>query len=148
VYIARPQFRRQAGAFPIEQQQRVIAGGLIVPVVGAVLLLALHWNLGAVHVQHYPLWRIDGLGLGDEFAIAAGQATEVVLLGQHLGLKSLQAGGQRRTPIPSLLGTDQPERRILREPLDIVDILIARDAAVDGLEQQVRQRKLRVLPAS
>jgi hypothetical protein len=57
-------------------------------------------SLGAVHVQHYPLWRIDGLGLGDEFAIDAGQATEVVLLGQHLGLKSLQAGGQRRTTFP------------------------------------------------
>ena len=35
----------------------------------------------------------------------------------------------------------------MREPLGIIDILIARDAAVDGLAQQVRQRKLRVLPA-
>ena len=34
----------------------------------------------------------------------------------------------------------------MREPLGIVDILIARNAAVDGLAQQVRQRKLRVLP--
>ena len=42
--------------------------------------------------------------------------------------------------------TDQPEGRILREPLGIVDILIARHAAVDGLAQQVRQRKLGVLP--
>ena len=71
---------------------------------------------------------------------------EVLLLGQHLGLKRLQAGSQRRTTIPSLLRTDQPERRVLREPLGVVDILIARDAAVDGLPQQVRQRKLRVLP--
>ena len=34
----------------------------------------------------------------------------------------------------------------MREPLGIIDILIARDAAVDGLAQQVRQRKLGVLP--
>ncbi len=43
-------------------------------------------------------------------------------------------------------GTDQPERRILREPLGVVDILIARHPAIDGLAQQVRERKLRVLP--
>jgi hypothetical protein len=40
----------------------------------------------------------------------------------------------------------QPERRILREPPGVVEILIACDAAVDGLAQQVRQRELRVLP--
>jgi hypothetical protein len=38
------------------------------------------------------------------------------------------------------------KRRILRKPLRVVDILIARDAAVDRLAQQVRQRKPRVLP--
>ena len=32
-------------------------------------------------------------------------------------------------------------------PLDVVDILIARDAAVDGLAEQVGERKLGVLPA-
>ena len=41
------------------------------------------------------------------------QAPRQMALGQHLGLRRLQAGGQRRSPIPSLLGTDQPERRIL-----------------------------------
>ena len=34
------------------------------------------------------------------------------------------------------------------EALGIIDILIACDAAVDGLEQQVRRRELRVLPLS
>jgi hypothetical protein len=56
-----------------------------------------------VHIQHYPLLRIDGLGLGDEFAVDSGQAAEVLLLGQHLGLERLQAGSQRRATIPSLL---------------------------------------------
>jgi hypothetical protein len=77
----------------------------------------------------------------------AGQATEVLLLGQHLRLKSLQAGSQRRATIPSFLGTDQAERRILRQPFGIVDILIASDAAVDGLAEQIGERKLRILPA-
>src|ERR1019366_1870195 len=44
---------------------------------------------------------------------------EVLLLGQHLGLKRLPTGGRRRSTIPSLLRTDQPKRRILREPLGL-----------------------------
>jgi hypothetical protein len=36
----------------------------------------------------------------------------------------------------------------LREPVPAADILIPRDAAVDGLAEQVGQRKLSVLPAS
>ena len=38
--LPRLSFAAQAVAFPIEQQQRVVAGGLEVAVVGAVLLLA------------------------------------------------------------------------------------------------------------
>jgi hypothetical protein len=93
---------------------RVIAGGLEVIVVRAILLLAVHRNLGRVHIQHDPLLCIDGLYLADEFAVDTGQATEVLPLGQHLRLKSLQAGSQRRATIPSFLATDQAERRILR----------------------------------
>jgi hypothetical protein len=53
-----------------------------------------------------------------------------------------------RLTFPDLLGTDQSERRILREPLGIVDILIARDAAVDRLAEQIGEWKLGVLPLS
>jgi hypothetical protein len=35
----------------------------------------------------------------------------------------------------------------LRKPLGIIDILIARDAAVDGLAEQIGKSKLGVLPA-
>jgi hypothetical protein len=35
----------------------------------------------------------------------------------------------------------------LCEPLGVVDILIGRDAAVDGLAEQIGERKLGVLPA-
>ena len=40
------------------------------------------------------------------------------------------------------------ERRILREPLGVVDILIARHPTVEGLAQQVRQRQPCILPQS
>jgi hypothetical protein len=65
----------------------------------------------------------DGFGLGDELAIDSGQTAAVLVLGQHLGLERLEPGGQRRATIPSLLGTDQPERRILRESLGVVSML-------------------------
>ena len=35
----------------------------------------------------------------------------------------------------------------MREPFSVVDILIPRDAAVDGLAEQIGERKLVVLPA-
>jgi hypothetical protein len=41
VYVARSQLRCQTVALAIEQQQRVIAGGLEVPVVGTVLLFSI-----------------------------------------------------------------------------------------------------------
>jgi hypothetical protein len=44
VHLARPLLCRKAVAFPIEQQQRVIAGELEVAVVGFVLLLAIHFG--------------------------------------------------------------------------------------------------------
>jgi hypothetical protein len=46
VDIAGAQFCRQAVAFAVEQQQRVIAGTLEVAVVGALLLFAVDRNLG------------------------------------------------------------------------------------------------------
>ena len=51
-----------------------------------------------------------------------------------------------RPAIPSLLRTDQTERRILRKPFGVVDILIAGDATVDGPAEQIGERKSGVLP--
>ena len=45
VNIARTQFRRQAVAVTIEQEQRVVADRLKVPVVGAPLLLTMNLTL-------------------------------------------------------------------------------------------------------
>ncbi len=41
------------------KQQGVIAGGLEVPVIGALLLAAVNRDLGAVHVQHHAVGRIE-----------------------------------------------------------------------------------------
>ncbi len=54
VHIAWPQLGCQTVALSIEQQQRVIAGGLEVPVVSALLLLSIHRDFGGIHVEHGP----------------------------------------------------------------------------------------------
>ena len=133
--VAGPQLCRQTIALAVEQQQRVVTSRLEVAVVGALLLLAVHRNLGRVHVPHDPLRGIESFRPADEFAVDAVQAAEVLLVGQHLGLERLQPGGQRCPTIPNPLGTDQPERWILREPLGVVDVFIAGDTAIDGLAQ-------------
>jgi len=81
------------------------------------------------------LRRIERFYLADECAVDARQPGEILLLGQHLGFERLQAGGQRHATIPDLLRANQPERRILRQPLGVIDILIARHVAVDGLAE-------------
>ena len=55
---------------------------------------------------------------------------------------------KRHATIPDLLRANQPECRVLREPLGIIDIRIARHAAVDGLAEQIGERKLGVLAPS
>ena len=60
----------------------------------------------------------------------------------------MQRRGQGRTTIPDLLRTDQPKRRIERNPLGVVETLVARQAAVHQLPQQISERELlvRALP--
>ena len=91
VDIAKPQLDREATAFVVEQQQRMMTGGLEVPVVGALLLRGLDRNRGAVHVQHHPPWRIDGFRLRDQLPVDPRQPGEVYLLRQHFRLERLQA---------------------------------------------------------
>ena len=79
---------------------------------------------------------------------ASSQSGEVLHLGQHLGLEGLQPGSQSRASIPDFLGTDQPEGRVLGEPLRVVDVLVTRQPTIDGLPQQVGEGKLRILPTA
>ena len=70
------------------------------PIVGAVLLLTVHRNLGAVHVQHDGPWRFDGFRPGDQLAVDRGQPVEILFLGKQVGLEGLRPGCQRRPAAP------------------------------------------------
>ncbi len=133
MHVARSQLGRQTVTLAIEQQQRVITHGLEVPVVGAILLFAVDRNLGRIHVQHCSVRRIDRFCIADQLSVYPCQPSEVFLLSQKFRLEGLQPGRQCCPSIPILLGTDQPERRILGELLGIVHILVARQATVHGL---------------
>src|SRR5208283_1317911 len=60
----------------------------------------------------------------------------------------MQARRQRCSALPDFLRADQAERRILRQPLRIVQVLVSCQATVDGLSQQIGERQLRVLSPS
>ena len=85
--------------------------------------------------------------LATKLAIDARQTSKVFSLRQQFGLERLQARGQCRSALQDLLGADEPEGRVLGEPLGVVDILVARQPAVYRLPHEVGQRQLRVLSA-
>jgi hypothetical protein len=115
------------------------------PVVGTLLLFSIDGDFCAVHIQHHPPWCIHGGRLRQQFPIDSAQTFQVLILGQHLGLEPMQARRQRCPTLPDLLGADQAEGRILRQPLRVVHIFVSCQATVDGLSQRVREWQLRVL---
>ena len=123
-------------------------GELEVSVVGALLLLAVYRDLGRIHVQDRPVTRVHGFRLPDQSPVESCQSGKVLLLDQHLGFEALQARGHSRPSIPDLLRTDQPKGWVLGKPLRVVEVFVARQAAVHRLPQQVGKRKLRVLATS
>ena len=56
----------------------------------------------------------------------------------------MQRRGQRRTPVPTLRRTNEAERGLGRETRRVVEVFVARQAAVDRLPQEIRQRELGV----
>ena len=63
--------------------------------------------------------------LPDQVNRQSCESRKVFLLGQHLSLKTLQPGGQSGAPIADPFRTDQPEGRVLGEPLGIVEVFVA-----------------------
>ena len=115
------------------RKQRVIADRLEVPVVGTAFLLSMHRALAGIHVGHDAVATVERLSLPDQVAVHGHQPDDIVFLGQQLGLEPMERRGQRRTPVPPLWGSDQTKRRICRETLRVVEVLVARQAAVDRL---------------
>jgi hypothetical protein len=121
----------------VEQKQRVVADRLEVPVVGAALLLTMDSSESPVHVEHDALGAVERLGLPQCLPVQRHQPDQILFPGQQLGLELVQRRGQRRAPAPDPLRTNQSERRGSCESLGVVEVLVARQAAVVQALSQV-----------
>ena len=98
----------------VEQQQRVVADRLEVPVVGTALLLAVDRAFGRIHVENDAV-RIDGsFGLCNQLSVHSHQPQQVLFARQHLCLEAMQRRGQGRSAIPVPLRANQAKRRVSR----------------------------------
>jgi len=59
------------------------------------LLLAIDRDLGAVHVQHHPLRRVNGFRFGDQFAVGSTAPSRTIATGMSVPLRA-----PRFSPIP------------------------------------------------
>ena len=124
----------------VEQQQRVVADRLEVPVVGTALLLAVDRAFGRIHVENDAV-RIDGsFGLATNSRFTAAPASS---LRSPASLSRSLLGASRCSAIPVPLRANQAKRRVWT-PNGIVEVLVACQAAVDRLPQQIGQRELLV----
>ena len=101
-------------------------------------------TLGGVQIQNDPLGVVERFRLPDQLSVQRHQPQQVLFARQHLRLEAVQRRGQGRTAIPDLLRTDQPKRRIDRNPLGVVEVLVAGESAVNRLPQQISERELLV----
>ena len=75
----------------------MVAGGLELAVVGALLLLAVDRNFRTVQVQHDPLRRFVRLGPANQVPINRLQASPGPLLHPQFGFETMQRRTQRRS---------------------------------------------------
>jgi NAD(P)-dependent dehydrogenase (short-subunit alcohol dehydrogenase family) len=90
------------------------------------------------------LGSVERLGLSDHVTVHSHQPDKVFLSGQQLRLEPMQRRCQRRTAIPHLRRPDQAKRWIGREARRVVEVFVARQAAIYGLPEQIRHAELRV----
>jgi hypothetical protein len=113
-------------------------------VVGRPFLLAIDWTFGAVHVQNHPPMRGVSHGPLHPGSIEMRESFHVLLVGQHLSLKSAHGVGAGRRLLRGLAAGDHSHGRVPSQPVCIVGIFIARQAAVHRLAQQRHQEVLYV----
>ena len=56
----------------------------------------------------------------------------------------MERRGERDARLPSLTGGQHPKRRVLGQSLRVVGVLVAGQAAIDGLANEIRQGELAV----
>ena len=61
----------------------------------------------------------------------------VPLLSEDFRLEPVERRGERDARLPSLAGGQHPKRRVFGQPFGVVGVLVARQAALDGLAEEI-----------
>ena len=102
VHVARAELGGEAVALLVEDEQRMIADGFEVPIVGRLLLRAVDGTLGAVDVEgHAPCERPCGIVL-HQVSVEPREALIVRLLGEDFRFEPVERRGERDADLPPL----------------------------------------------
>jgi hypothetical protein len=145
VDVARPERGGQAVAILIEGEERMVADRLEVAIVGRLLLRAVDRALGAVDLQDQPPRERAGCLVLHQVRIEARESLIVPLLREDFRFEPVQGGGERNARPPPLTRGQHPKGGILGQPLRVVGILVAGQAAIDRLAKEIRQGELVVV---
>src|SRR2546426_10457011 len=101
VDVTRPELGGKAVAILVEDEQRMVADGLELAVVGRLLLRAVNRTLGAVDIESHAPGSRSGGRVPDKFRNEASDAMVAVLLGEDLGLEPVERRGEHDTGLPA-----------------------------------------------
>ena len=76
-------------------------------------------------------------GVLDQGRIEASKSLVVPLLSEDFRLEPVQGGGEGDTGLPPLARGQHSKRRVFGQPFGVVGVLVARQAAIDGLAEEI-----------
>jgi hypothetical protein len=144
VDIARSEFRREAVALRVGDEERVVADGLEVAVVRGLLLGPMNGALGAVDVEDHPSRGRARRGMLNKFLVQASEPSAISRLGEDLRLEPMQCVRERDARVSALSRRQHSKRRVFGQSLGVVRVLVPSQAAIDRLTKQIGDRKLGV----
>ena len=126
VDVAGSELGREAVALWAEDEERVIADGLEMAIVGGTLLRPVHRTLRAIDIDGHALGRPSHPLVLHQFRIEANESLVVSLLSEDLRLKPVERRGERDARFPPLARGQHPKRRVLGQSLGVVGVLVTR----------------------
>src|SRR5437870_75745 len=102
VDVARSESRGKAVTIGVEDEERVIADGLEVTVVGGLLLRAVDRALRTVDVEDHPPRGRSCRSVLDQCRVEKSESLIVTLLGEDVRLEPVKRRGERDTRLPPL----------------------------------------------
>ena len=146
--VAAPQEATFQVAELVEQEERVITGAAEVAIPDRAFLLAVGRALGTVHVEDDRARGPLLMHPVDPGTRQIRQRFQIGVRRQPLGLEAPHLAARCRRTVETLTADDGPHGGVAGEPLGVVDILVAGEAAEDRLSKQPGQRVARILAAA